>query len=116
MDEQLLLKLSVSSTIAGLVALFVIAMITSLDDSSLLAATPADANKLVRVTGSLEKIIARENVTILRISHQEQVTAVAFENVSGLKAGDLVDVTGRLSFERGMPEILVEEIGKFVEE
>lgn len=116
MDEKLLLKLSISSTVIGLVALFVIAMTTTLDESSMVAATSADANKLVRITGRLERITARENVTILQISHQEKVTAVAFENltaVSSLAVGDAVDVTGRLSFKREKPEIIVDEVREF---
>ena len=111
MKENILLKIALICSLAGLLILYFISAKIDLKDYK-----PSELNKNigddVKLKGTVNKITEKDDVVFIEVSHQSPITVVLFtENFnSNLKEGDTVEVTGEVQEYRGKNEIIADKI------
>jgi DNA/RNA endonuclease YhcR with UshA esterase domain len=108
LSDKALIILSLSLTLLGTLALYLILLTSELPVSDLTVVDKAHEAETVRVTGTVEAVRHGKNstVTILTLSEQVQRTAVAFDTLN-FTPGQKVEIEGQVQMYEGEPELLV---------
>lgn len=109
MQDSLLLKIAMITSIIGLGALALILTTTGLQEIDISQAKQLEEDQAVRITGTVERITAKEDFSIINIKKQEEITVIAFDRVN-LSKGQRIEVTGRTEDYKGKKEVIAEEI------
>lgn len=111
MDESLLLKISLATSLIGLVALFLVTYSVRPHDTLLQKINELDEGEDVRVTGVVSKINQREKIAYIDIAYPESRTATVFTTADlKLQKGDFVEITGEVSEFKGEKQLIAQEI------
>lgn len=105
MNEKTLLKVSLISSILGVV---VLAIFSTNDDLSQKPLYAYEENGDISFIGHIEKVAKRGNLTILSVSRKDIVDVIIFEDFN-LSKGD-VYVKGNIQDYNGKKEIIAEKI------
>ena len=108
MKERTLLKLALTCTILGIIILLVISEISETNFYTLTQINQMDKGE-VRTDGIVEKVMNKDNLTIISISRLEYIDAIAFDNINVTK-GSKIEIIGRLEEYQGKKEIIIKEI------
>lgn len=109
MHDKTLLKIAITFSIIGLIALFFISDKIEVDEITIDKLDEMEIGKTVKIKGYVENVNNLEKVAFLRIAQEktETVSIVLFkeENIS-LEKGDYVEVTGEVEDYEGKKEII----------
>jgi uncharacterized protein YdeI (BOF family) len=109
MEESILLRVALALSIIGICALLLIMKLSGIDESSISQAKQLEEGTPVKITGTVERISAKEGFTIITLSAKEQIEAVAFKSIN-LSKGQRVQVTGKVKDYNGKNELVIDEI------
>lgn len=115
MDEQLLFRISLTTSLIGLIALFILVNTVSLDDAMVSVLSNADDGKAVKITGIVERFSTHAsesgNVTIITLLVNERVPVVLFGQAA-LNVSDPVEVIGAIEVQHGRVEVIADAVRK----
>ncbi len=109
MDDSVLLKTALLTTILGLIFLFYVLQTRELPEKALINITDQDIDKLVKITGKVVEVKQGNNLTRIIISQENTIMALIFEDVN-VSEGYNVTVEGKVEEYMGKKEILIERI------
>jgi hypothetical protein len=109
MDESTLLKIALLTSIVGIIALLAILGLSDISESTISQVKTMDDGAGALVSGTVERITVKGNFSIIVISKKEQVSVVAFENIS-IKKGDEITVLGQVKEYKGEKELVADKI------
>lgn len=109
MKDSSLLKIALACSLIGIVALFFILQVTELDEFSISELYLLEDGSEVRIVGVVDRVVNKNNVTILSISQKEIISGVIFEHVE-VNVGEKIELIGTLETYKGEREVLVEKI------
>lgn len=109
MKDSTLLRISLTTTIIGLISLFIILQTVELEETSFDSLNDKDEDEIVKIKGVIEKVTNKAELTIITLSQKVLLKGVIFENIT-LSKGLEVEVIGRVSNYNGEKEILIEKI------
>ena len=108
MKENLLLKIALICSIAGIVLLFFISNSIKLEEREISTLKP-DEDVLVK--GRIEKIFEKEDFMIITLSREETVDVVLFNaDLVDLQQGYIVEVKGETKEYKDRIEIIGDEV------
>ncbi|MFO8016118.1 MAG: OB-fold nucleic acid binding domain-containing protein [Candidatus Woesearchaeota archaeon] len=114
MDEGFLLRASVVCSIVGVVALYIISGSIDAGETDISRITMGEAEGDVVVRGSVSRIFRNEDVMIIGLQKNEEISVVMFSrdypDYMGLSEGDEVEVRGSVDEYEGEKEIIAEEM------
>ena len=111
MKEKLLLKIAIICSLVGIVILFLIAQSIKIDEEDIGKINREDIDDEVIVAGRITKIIDTEEVMILEVSKNEEISVVLFkESLIDLQEGDNIEVRGKVAEYEGDIEIMGDEV------
>lgn len=114
MDESILLKASIVSSIAGLIVLYFIAGSMEADEVSISRITMGEADGFVSVKGKVSRITEKEEIMIFDLQKDEKISVLIFKKdypgYIGLEEGDIVEVEGNVEEYQGKKEIVAENV------
>ncbi len=111
MKESTLLRIALSFSLIGLVALFILAQTMGLDETTLENITHAEEDTTVRIKGVVSGYMDYGKTARIEIARPETTEVFLFKsrNIS-LKKGDFVEITGEVSEYKGRKEILASTV------
>lgn len=109
MEEKNLLKFALATAVMGLIALFTILQTSELEETKISDLSQKTEEDTVKIIGYLEKVISKENITIIELSQKQILKAVLFEQVN-LTTGSKVSITGKISNYQGEKELIIEKL------
>ncbi|MFH1850157.1 MAG: OB-fold nucleic acid binding domain-containing protein [archaeon] len=112
MNEKTLLRVSLFSAIAGIIALFVMSEMTEYPVADLSDIDISLLGRSVRTRGIVSGIIESEKTMIIELSGQGKTIGVFLfkDGPTTIPIGSQIDVTGEITEYNGRPEIIAEEI------
>ena len=99
MNEKMLLIISLICIALGLPLLYIASQFVSSDDPRV----------LTELTGTVERVTAKEKVTIISVKPTHAIPVVAFEKTNA-KKGEKITVKGQLKSYNGQLEFVAEEL------
>ena len=108
MKEKTLLKIALICTITGIFALLILSDKVELKETRISEAKKME-NNVVRITGIVENVAGKGDVTIITVSKKESIDVVVFEKAD-VQQGDFVEVTGEVQDYNGKKEIVAYEL------
>ncbi|MBI5391347.1 hypothetical protein HZB02_07720 [Candidatus Woesearchaeota archaeon] len=110
MTDNTLLQLSMILCIIGIALIIIISALVPLPEKMIQL---ADDQEMVRLHGVILDVKHTTGTTQLTVQHACVSEAVAFDQLE-VQQGDTVEVTGRVSNNRGKKEVLIDQM-KIVE-
>jgi len=110
MQEKTLLKISLVTSIAGVVLLFFISLGTGREERAFELLEPDD---YAVVSGRIGRVTSKGNVTFLSVYQSMPVSAVVIgKDYVEFREGDYVQLRGKVERYKDRNELIVEEIRK----
>lgn len=115
--DEALLKITLTFSFIGLIALFVISQTMKLSDTPLNGLDSIEKDSTIKVSGKVKEVSELEKVTFITVENTCETKLVLFKkidekNAIKINAGDKISAEGRLSEYEGKDEVLVEELIK----
>ncbi len=110
MQESALLKLSVVSSIIGLVILFSISSLTEIEYSDINELTLNNLDDTIKVQGLITKVTPKEKITLLEIAQHNKMPIVIFDTNITINPGDEVEILGTVEEYNGKIELIADRI------
>jgi len=111
MQEKLLLKIALITSLVGILIIFFISDNIEISQSNIEKITLDNKDEMVKVKGRVSKVIDTEKVTILNILQPSEITVVLFkqENEASLiKENNEVEIIGKVDEYNGELEIIAQ--------
>ncbi|MFP4112075.1 MAG: hypothetical protein ACLFUO_03675 [Candidatus Woesearchaeota archaeon] len=107
MEEKLLKKTSTITALLGIIFLFIILKTETIEES-----TPfkKENDEPIRIKGVVEKIDDYGTLQVIKLSYNETINLVIFENRTKVKEGIVVEVTGKIAQKDDQKTIIPETI------
>ena len=109
MQDSLLLKIAMITSIIGLGFLVLILTTTGLQEIDISEAKELEEDKAVKIIGTVERITTKEGFTIINLRKEEEITVIMFDKVN-LTKGQKVEITGRTEEYKGEKEVVAEKV------
>ncbi len=109
MKDSTLIKIALATSIIGLAALAIILSTTGFEEVNISEAKELEKETTTRISGTVERITAKEGFSILNIKKEETITVVVFEKIN-LSKGQRVEVVGEVKDYEGQKELVAEKI------
>jgi len=107
MDERLLLKIALSCSLAGLVALYFLTANLTPEQTKISNLTGIEESTMVRLRGVVESVDDNGNMMYLDIAQPETASIIVFKDRKlDIAKGDFVEVRGEVSNYKGKKEIV----------
>lgn len=111
MQEQMLLKWALMSTIIGLVLLFFISLGSKVDETTLPQLEDVEFGRDVKIVGAVSKVNSLGKISLIEVVQPQSVDIVVFtEKDMILRTGDFVEIIGELREFRGKQEIIADKV------
>jgi len=108
-QESLLLKLALITSVVGLALLILLLKTTGFQEINISEAKEIEEGSAVKVTGIVEKVTSKEDFSVISIKKQETIDIVIFDSIN-LSKGATVEVTGKTKEYNGKNELVAEKI------
>lgn len=109
MNESLVLKAALITAIIGLIAISLIVKFTDIKEINLSEAKQADEGSKIKVTGTVQRVTAKQELSIITITKQENMTVVLFDSIN-LSKGQKIEATGKTQEYNGEMELVADKI------
>ncbi|MBN1377101.1 hypothetical protein JW949_02065 [Candidatus Woesearchaeota archaeon] len=108
MDDNILLKIALFSSLIGIIVLFLILHFSEIE---LVNINEIDdkIDEKVRIQGRIVKVSNIGETTFIEISQECTITGIIFDNIS-LKENTFAEITGTVDEYNGEKEIIIDEI------
>jgi RPA family protein len=109
MQESLLLKIALSTSVIGLALLLLILFSTGFKEIDISEAKQTEEGSAIKITGTIEKVTSNEGFSIISIRKEETIDIVVFDSIN-LSKGQIVEVTGKTKEYNGQNELVADRI------
>ncbi len=111
MDERVLLRISLVSSLVGIFFLFIIVSFFTVEETAISGIPSSEEGTTVHVKGFVESVQNRKGIAIIEIAELKSVSAVLFtsENVT-LEKGQKVEVRGKVREYGGQMQLVIDEL------
>jgi hypothetical protein len=107
MEEQLLLKIALSCSLAGLVVLYFLTASLELEETKVSNLTGTEESTLVRLMGVVESVEDSGKIMYIDVAQPETASIIIFKDRNlSIAKGDFVDVRGEVRDYKGKKEIV----------
>ena len=109
MQDSTLLKISLVTSIIGLVGLFLILQFSKLDESNIFELEDIVEGDTIRIIGIVNSVNNKNNFTFISILQEKTVEGVIFDDIN-LSKNQKVEVIGKLSEYNNKKEIIIDRL------
>jgi DNA/RNA endonuclease YhcR with UshA esterase domain len=109
MQESLLLKIALITSVVGLALLMLLLRITGFKEIDISEANQIEEGTAVKITGTVERVTSKEGFSIIRIKKEETMDVVLFDSIN-LSQGQRIEVTGKTKEYQGTKELVADRI------
>ena len=109
MKEKTLLKVALIASLLGLLILYIISDNITIKEKNIEKITLDNKDEMVKVKGTVSKVIDTEKVTIMEITQPQEITVVLFKGenkTTPIKEGDEIEIIGKVDEYEGKLEII----------
>ena len=109
MQEKTLLKTALIVSLLGLIALYLISGKIEIKEKNIEKITLDNKDEMLKVKGTVSKVIDTEKVTIIEITQPQEITVVLFisdTTKTSIKEGNEVEIIGKVDEYEGKLEII----------
>lgn len=111
MEESLLLKIALSFSLLGLIALLLIVQGQELEETPISNLTVLEQDTVVRLKGVVSSVDDRGNILNIELAQPQTVEVVFFKSHEmSLKKGAFVEITGEIRDYKGKKEIIATQL------
>jgi DNA/RNA endonuclease YhcR with UshA esterase domain len=111
MEEPLLLKISLSFSLVGIIILFLLADSIEIGQTGIANLTEIEENQVVRLRGVVTYVQDNGKTLNLELAQPEAVEVFVFKSSNlSIKKGDFLDIVGEVREYRGRKELLANQI------
>ena len=112
MDERILLKISLITSLVGILVLLIILEKIDVSDSNISAIDKNLSEKQVKIKGEITRIRETPAFSMINVKdNTENIDVIVFKEESlELKEGDIIQVEGQVTEYQGKLEILAKRI------
>lgn len=109
MDESTMLKIAMVVGMLGICSLLIVLKASKIGESTLGEAKLMEEGGSAKITGTIERVSAKDQFTILTLRSEERVSVVAFSSMN-LSKGQRIEVTGKIKEYEGENEIVADNV------
>lgn len=109
MKENTLLKISLISSIVGILVLLFISSFVSTGEKSISNISKEDLGSSVRINGIITEVRQLRGATSINVAQLQEINVIVFDNVT-LYKGDYVEITGKIDDYEGNQELIADKI------
>jgi|TARA_Y100000310_G_C20514902_1_gene730695 DNA/RNA endonuclease YhcR with UshA esterase domain len=109
MKEKTLLRLALGFSLFGILVLYLVSGLISVDEGVISKIDGTDIGSDVRLNAVVSSVESRGTVTLIKVVQLEDMDVVVFGNVS-LNKGDYIEVTGTIDEYEGNNQLLADKI------
>lgn len=109
MQDSVLLKIALITSILGLGFLAIILATTGLQEIDISEAKELEEDTSIRITGTVQRVTNKDDFAIVSIKKEEEITVVLFENIN-LTKGQRIEVIGKTQDYNGEKEVVADKI------
>ncbi len=114
MEEKSLFKIALACSLVGVTTLFFVSEFIEVDDKYIEEITIDDLGKDVKIMGTVKKVVDNGNVVMMNVVQPQELKVVVFkendEEMVSLKAGNYIEVLGKVEEYNGELEIIGDRI------
>lgn len=113
MDDKKLTKISLVSSIIGLILVYYASAVIQVSSYSISDIDKSMIDKDVKISGEIKNVVKSEKVLILLVKDEtSSITVVSFdpEEIQGIKEGQFIQVTGKVALYKNKLEIIADSI------
>lgn len=110
MDDDTLLNISIAVAFAGIIILLLLSFYDRIPSEDFNDIRCEDAGRYVKVEGTVDKIIRRNNSVTLRLEQRCFQDIFMFDDIDGISLNDTVTVQGTVQEYEGRLSILADKI------
>lgn len=110
MDEKVLFKLSLLTSLIGILSLLLMSLTANLDETNINDISKDTLN--VRLTGKVESITSKATVSTIKLLKEEFIEIVIFDslNTSNLKKDSIVTIEGKINYDKDKKQLIADKI------
>lgn len=111
MEEKILLRISLFSSLLGLFVLFIILNFFTIEEKEISEISAEKEWNSVKIRGFVESVKNKEGIAVIEIAELKTTSAIIFtpENIS-LEKNEEVEIVGKVRKYKGKNEVVVERI------
>lgn len=111
MEEKILLRISLFSSLSGLFVLFIILNFFTIGEKEISEISAEKEGNSVKIRGFVESVKNENGFAIIKVAEIKSVSALIFtsENIS-LEKNEEVEIIGKIREYKGKNEVVVERI------
>ena len=109
MKEKTLLKIALIASLLGLLILYLISGNIKIEEKNIEKITLDNKDEMVKIKGTVSKVIDTEKVTIIDVLQPNEITVVLFKNdetETPIQEGNEVEIIGKVDEYEGELEII----------
>lgn len=115
MKEKNLLKVALTSSLVGILILFIFSQNISVEEKTISKITIGDIDKKVKIKGFVENVINTEKVSIIKVVQPQNIDIILFKEGNetiDIKKDDFIEVIGKVEEYEGKLEVIGQRIRK----
>ena len=113
MKESMLLKIALTTSLVGLILLYIFSGRIEIDESSIAKIDRTDIGDFVKVKGKISKINDNKDYIVLQIQEPKTINVIFFKDANmnvSVNEQDEVEILGRVSEFKGKQQIVADRI------
>lgn len=111
MKEATLLRIALSFSLLGLVALFIIVQAMEIAELKPEELQQADSGKIVKIKGVVSEVKDYGKTAVIGVAHLESAEVLLFKSSNlSISNGDYVEITGEISEYNGKNELIASQV------
>ena len=113
MKEKTILKVALSVSLAGILALIGLSLITDFEETNIAQIEGEDIGNDIKLMGRISNLRELEKLTTFTISQQEVLSVIRFKNNNqdlDIKEGDTVEIIGEISEYQDKEQVIANRI------
>jgi len=113
MQEKILLKIALITSLLGLSILYAISDNIEIKEKDIEKITIENKDEFVKLSGIVSNLVNSEKVMILEITQPQEITVVLFKNKNNsidINEGNEVEIFGKVDEYNGKMEIIAERV------
>jgi DNA/RNA endonuclease YhcR with UshA esterase domain len=110
MKESTLLKISLISSLVGLVILLIFSKSIDVNENTISEIDQNDADSAIRINGVVTDVQVRNSTTIINVAQLDKIGVFVFNSNLSLIKGDYIEVTGKMQEYNGKKSLIADKI------
>jgi DNA/RNA endonuclease YhcR with UshA esterase domain len=109
MKEKTLLRLALGFSLFGVILLYFVSGMISIDEGVISKIDESDLGSIVRLNAVVSSVDNRGSITLIKVVQLRDMDVVVFGNVS-LNKGDYIEITGKIDEYEGNNQLVADKI------